>query len=33
MAGLVLSFEVKVGDTVKAGDLVAMIEAMKMDDT
>ncbi len=30
MAGLVLSFEVKVGDTVKAGDLVAMVEAMKM---
>lgn len=30
MAGLLLSFEVKVGDTVKAGDLVAMIEAMKM---
>lgn len=30
MAGLVLSFEVKVGDMVKAGDLVAMIEAMKM---
>jgi len=30
MAGLVLSLEVKVGDTVKAGDLVAMIEAMKM---
>jgi len=30
MAGLVLSFEVKVGDKVKAGDLVAMIEAMKM---
>lgn len=30
MAGLVLSFEVKVGDTIKAGDLVAMIEAMKM---
>lgn len=30
MAGLVLSFEVSVGDTVKAGDLVAMIEAMKM---
>jgi len=30
MAGLVLSFEVKVGDAVKAGDLVAMIEAMKM---
>ena len=30
MAGLVLSFEVKVGDTVSAGDLVAMIEAMKM---
>jgi biotin carboxyl carrier protein len=30
MAGLVLSFEVKVGDKVNAGDLVAMIEAMKM---
>jgi pyruvate/oxaloacetate carboxyltransferase len=30
MAGLVLSFNVKVGDTVSAGDLVAMIEAMKM---
>ncbi|HVP79887.1 MAG TPA: pyruvate carboxylase subunit B [Thermodesulfobacteriota bacterium] len=30
MAGLVLSFEVRVGDSVKAGDLVAMIEAMKM---
>ncbi|MGD0229164.1 MAG: pyruvate carboxylase subunit B [Syntrophorhabdales bacterium] len=30
MAGLVLSFNVKVGDIVKAGDLVAMIEAMKM---
>lgn len=30
MAGLVLSFEVKVGDRVKGGDLVAMIEAMKM---
>ncbi|OGP61659.1 MAG: hypothetical protein A2169_13070, partial [Deltaproteobacteria bacterium RBG_13_47_9] len=30
MAGLVLSFEVKVGDRVNAGDLVAMIEAMKM---
>ncbi|MEO0249819.1 MAG: pyruvate carboxylase subunit B [candidate division WOR-3 bacterium] len=30
MAGLVLSFEVKVGDRVQAGDLVAMIEAMKM---
>ncbi len=30
MAGLVLSFEVGVGDTVSAGDLVAMIEAMKM---
>jgi biotin carboxyl carrier protein len=30
MAGLVLSFEVKVGDLVKGGDLVAMIEAMKM---
>jgi pyruvate/oxaloacetate carboxyltransferase/biotin carboxyl carrier protein len=30
MAGLVLSLEVKVGDSVNAGDLVAMIEAMKM---
>jgi pyruvate/oxaloacetate carboxyltransferase len=30
MAGLLLSFEVKVGDTVKAGDPVAVIEAMKM---
>ena len=30
MAGLVLSFEVKVGDGVNAGDRVAMIEAMKM---
>jgi len=30
MCGLVLSFEVKVGDSVNAGDLVAMIEAMKM---
>ena len=30
MAGLVLSFEVKVGDRVNAGDLVVMIEAMKM---
>ncbi len=30
MAGLVLSFEVKVGDSVQKGDLVAMIEAMKM---
>ncbi len=30
MAGLVLSLEVKVGDRVNAGDLVAMIEAMKM---
>jgi pyruvate/oxaloacetate carboxyltransferase len=30
MAGLVLSFEVKVGDKVNTGDLVAMIEAMKM---
>jgi len=30
MAGLLLSLEVKVGDTVKAGDLVAVIEAMKM---
>lgn len=30
MAGLVLSFEVKVGESVNAGDRVAMIEAMKM---
>jgi pyruvate/oxaloacetate carboxyltransferase len=30
IAGLVLSFEVNVGDTVNAGDLVAMVEAMKM---
>jgi pyruvate carboxylase len=30
MAGLVLSFEVKVGDRISAGELVAMIEAMKM---
>jgi len=30
MAGLVLSFEVKVGDSVHEGDLVATIEAMKM---
>jgi biotin carboxyl carrier protein len=30
IAGLVLSFEVKVGDTVSVGDLVAMVEAMKM---
>jgi pyruvate carboxylase len=30
MAGLVLSIEAKVGDSVKAGDLLAMIEAMKM---
>ena len=30
MAGLILSIETKVGDHVKAGDLVAMIEAMKM---
>ena len=30
MAGLVLSIEAKVGDSVAAGDLVAMIEAMKM---
>lgn len=30
MAGMVLSFEVKVGDRVNAGDLVAIIEAMKM---
>jgi biotin carboxyl carrier protein len=30
MAGLVLSLEVKVGDRVNAGDLVVMMEAMKM---
>ena len=30
MAGLVLSIEAKVGDSVKAGDLLATIEAMKM---
>lgn len=30
MAGLVLSFNVRVGDTVNAGDLIVMIEAMKM---
>jgi pyruvate/oxaloacetate carboxyltransferase len=30
MAGLILSFEVKVGDRVKTGDLVVMMEAMKM---
>jgi pyruvate/oxaloacetate carboxyltransferase/biotin carboxyl carrier protein len=30
MAGLILSIETKVGDKVNAGDLVAMIEAMKM---
>jgi len=30
MTGLILSIEVKVGDRVKAGDLVAVIEAMKM---
>lgn len=30
MAGLVLSFEVNVGDVVNAGDVVAVIEAMKM---
>ena len=30
MAGLVLSIEAKVGDRVKSGDLLAMIEAMKM---
>jgi pyruvate/oxaloacetate carboxyltransferase len=30
MAGLVLSIEAKVGDSVNGGDLVAMIEAMKM---
>ena len=30
MAGMILSIEVKVGERVKGGDLVAMIEAMKM---
>ena len=30
MAGLVLSLEVKVGDTVGKGDLLAVVEAMKM---
>jgi biotin carboxyl carrier protein len=30
MAGLILSIKVKVGDPVNRGDLVAMIEAMKM---
>ena len=30
MAGLVLSFEVKKGDRINAGDLLAVIEAMKM---
>ncbi len=30
MSGMVLSIKVKVGDRVKEGDLVAMIEAMKM---
>jgi pyruvate carboxylase subunit B len=30
MSGMVLSMKVKVGDRIKAGDLVAMIEAMKM---
>jgi pyruvate/oxaloacetate carboxyltransferase len=30
MAGLVLSLEVKVGDPVKAGDLIVIVEAMKM---
>lgn len=30
IAGLVLSFNVKVGDTISAGDVVATIEAMKM---
>jgi pyruvate/oxaloacetate carboxyltransferase len=30
MAGLVLSIEVKIGDRVNEGDLLAMIEAMKM---
>jgi biotin carboxyl carrier protein len=30
MAGTILSIKVKVGERVKEGDLVAMIEAMKM---
>jgi biotin carboxyl carrier protein len=30
MAGLILSVKVQKGDAVKAGDLIAMIEAMKM---
>lgn len=30
IAGLVLSVEVKTGDSVSAGDLIAMVEAMKM---
>jgi pyruvate carboxylase subunit B len=30
MAGLILAIKVKVGDRVSKGDLVAMIEAMKM---
>ena len=30
MSGMVLSIKVKEGDRVKEGDLVAMIEAMKM---
>jgi biotin carboxyl carrier protein len=30
MAGLVLSIEAKIGAHINAGDLVAMIEAMKM---
>ncbi len=30
MSGMVLSIKVKVGDQVKEGDLVAVIEAMKM---
>jgi biotin carboxyl carrier protein len=30
MAGLILSIEAKVGDHVNEGDLVAIIEAMKM---
>jgi pyruvate/oxaloacetate carboxyltransferase len=30
MAGLILSLEVKIGDQVKTGDLIVMIEAMKM---
>jgi biotin carboxyl carrier protein len=30
MPGLVISYSVKVGDEVKEGDIVAVIEAMKM---